>query len=370
MPVNMPTHGHGHGYSDLNFLIPELVSGVQFSKGPYFADQGDFATAGAANINYTNSLARPIVRVGGGGQGFGRALVAASPSGGRGHLLGALEVQHNDGPWHEPDDFRKVERLVRYSRGDALNGFSITGMGYRGRWNSTDQVPARAIADGTHRPLRHVDPTDGGDSYRYSGSVEWQRTAQQREHQGHGLRPRLRPEPVLELHLLPRRSRQRRPVPPGRSPLRLGRQGHASAARAVGRPAGAEHRRRAAAERRHRQRRALSHRGAPAARDGPRGQRPADQRRRLRAERDASGRRGCGRWPASASTATASTSTPASPPTPAPTAPAWSARRAASSSGRGGAPSSTSTAASASTATTRAARPSRSIPRPASRRSA
>ncbi len=75
MPVNLPTHGHGHGYSDLNFLIPELISGVQFSKGPYFAEHGDFATAGAANINYTSSLARPIVRVGGGGQGFMRALV-------------------------------------------------------------------------------------------------------------------------------------------------------------------------------------------------------------------------------------------------------------------------------------------------------
>ena len=58
MPVNMPTHGHGHGYSDLNFLIPELASGVQFSKGPYFAEHGDFATAGTANINYTNTLAR------------------------------------------------------------------------------------------------------------------------------------------------------------------------------------------------------------------------------------------------------------------------------------------------------------------------
>jgi outer membrane receptor protein involved in Fe transport len=63
MPVNMPTHGHGHGYSDLNFLSPELISGVQFSKGPYFADQGDFATAGAANINYTNVLSQPLVRV-------------------------------------------------------------------------------------------------------------------------------------------------------------------------------------------------------------------------------------------------------------------------------------------------------------------
>src|SRR5438105_4292024 len=46
IPVNMPTHAHGQGYSDLNFLIPELVSGLQFSKGPYFADQADFASAG------------------------------------------------------------------------------------------------------------------------------------------------------------------------------------------------------------------------------------------------------------------------------------------------------------------------------------
>ena len=98
MPVNMPTHAHGHGYSDLNFLIPELVSGVQFSKGPYFADQGDFATAGAANINYANALDRPIVPVGGGDEGFGR-LFAASPRVGAGHLLAALEVEHNDGPW-------------------------------------------------------------------------------------------------------------------------------------------------------------------------------------------------------------------------------------------------------------------------------
>src|SRR4029453_4997480 len=140
-PVNMPTHAHSQGYSDINFLIPELVAGVQFSKGPYFADQGDFATAGAGNINYTNSLARPIVRVGGGGQGFGRVLAPPSTPAGKGTLLGALEVQRNDGPWHEPDDFRKVNGVVRYSQGDALNGFAITGMGYRGTWDSTRQVP-------------------------------------------------------------------------------------------------------------------------------------------------------------------------------------------------------------------------------------
>jgi TonB dependent receptor/TonB-dependent Receptor Plug Domain/Carboxypeptidase regulatory-like domain len=176
MPVNMPTHGHGHGYSDLNFLIPELVSGVQFSKGPYFADQGDFATAGAANINYMNSLARPIARVSGGGQGFARALAAASPVIGEGRLLAALEVQHDDGPWEREDDFRKVNGLVRYSRDDALNGFAATFMGYRGIWDSTDQVPQRAVAEGLIDRFGTLDDTDGGDSYRYSGSVEWQRT--------------------------------------------------------------------------------------------------------------------------------------------------------------------------------------------------
>ena len=175
MPVNMPTHGHGHGYSDLNFLIPELVSGVQYSKGPYFADQGDFATAGAANIQYTNRLDRPLVRLGGGDEGFQRALVAASPRVGRGHVLAAVEIEHNDGPWTVPDNYRKVNGLVRYTQGDSVNGFSVTGMGYRGTWNSTDQVPLRAVDQGIIGRFGALDPTDGGDTYRYSGSIDWQR---------------------------------------------------------------------------------------------------------------------------------------------------------------------------------------------------
>jgi outer membrane cobalamin receptor len=177
MPVNMPTHGHGHGYSDLSFLIPELVSGVQFSKGPYFAEHGDFATAGASNINYTNSLAKPIVRVGGGGQGFARALAAASMAAGGGTLLGALEVQHNDGPWVRPDDYVKVNGVLRYTRGNTRNGYSFTFMGYDGAWNATDQVPRRAVAAGALDRFGSLDQTDGGDSYRYSGSFDWQRTA-------------------------------------------------------------------------------------------------------------------------------------------------------------------------------------------------
>lgn len=179
MPVNMPTHGHGQGYSDLNFMIPELVSGVQFSKGPYYADQGDFATAGAANITYVNALDNPdraLVRVGGGDEGYGRALVAVSPKAGSGRVLAALEVAHDDGPWAQPDDYKKVNGVLRYSRGDTVNGLSLTGMGYRASWNSTDQIPQRAVDEGIIGRFGALDPTDGGDTYRYSASFEWQRT--------------------------------------------------------------------------------------------------------------------------------------------------------------------------------------------------
>jgi hypothetical protein len=176
VPVNMPTHGHGQGYSDLNFLIPELVSSVQFSKGPYFTEQGDFATAGAASINLVKMLPRPLLRVSRGGEGFARALVAASPEFGGGHVLAALEAERNDGPWVRPDDFRKVNGVLRYSRGDTVNGLSLTGMAYQATWHATDQVPLRAIEQGVIDRFGTVDPTDGGDTSRYSGSLEWQRT--------------------------------------------------------------------------------------------------------------------------------------------------------------------------------------------------
>jgi hypothetical protein len=177
MPVNMPTHAHGQGYSDLNFLMPELVTGVQFSKGPYYADQGDFATAGSSTINYANALDRTLAQVEGGGEGYVRAFVAASPRLGSGHLLAALEVAHNDGPWTHPDDYRKVNGVLRYSRGNTVNGLSITAMGYRGTWHSTDQVPDRALAANVLTRFDTIDPTDGGDTYRYSGTVDWQRAS-------------------------------------------------------------------------------------------------------------------------------------------------------------------------------------------------
>jgi hypothetical protein len=176
VPVNTPTGAHAHGYSDVSFLIPELVSGVQFKKGPYFADEGDFSAAGAANINYATRLERPMVRVSGGSDGWRRLFGAASPRVGGGYLLGAVELNHNDGPWVRPDDYRKVNGVLRYSRGDIRSGFSLTGMGYWGDWDSTDQVPARAINEGVIPRFGLIDVSDGGEANRQSLSGEYQRS--------------------------------------------------------------------------------------------------------------------------------------------------------------------------------------------------
>jgi hypothetical protein len=175
VPVNMPTHGHGQGYADANFLIPELIGGVQFKKGPYYADEGDFASAGAVNINYLSLLEKPIALVQGGSEGFRRALYAASPRFGDGYLLYALEAGANDGPWVRPDDFRKLNGVLRYTRGDQRGGFNITAMGYDARWNATDQIPERAVRRGALSRFGLIDPTDGGATSRYSLAGEWQR---------------------------------------------------------------------------------------------------------------------------------------------------------------------------------------------------
>ncbi len=177
VPVNLPTHAHGHGYSDANFLIPELVTGVQFRKGPYFSESGDFSAAGAANITYANVLERPFLGVSFGQQGWRRLVAGASPRVGGGHVLLGVEIGANDGPWTRPDDFRKVNGIVRYTRSTTGSAFSITGQAYDGKWNATDQVPQRAIDSGLIDRFGGVDPTTGGDTGRYSVATEFERSS-------------------------------------------------------------------------------------------------------------------------------------------------------------------------------------------------
>ncbi|WP_244468608.1 TonB-dependent receptor [Bradyrhizobium elkanii] len=173
MPVNMPTHGHGQGYADINFLIPELIQSVDVRKGPYFADKGDFASAGAVDINYLNGLPKNIAEITVGSFGYQRAMAAGSTKLGDGTLVAAFEANKYNGPWDVPDNIRKLNGVLRYSQGTATDGFSLTAMAYSNGWNSTDQVAQRAIDQGLIDRYGSLDPTDGGTSSRFSLSGNW-----------------------------------------------------------------------------------------------------------------------------------------------------------------------------------------------------
>jgi hypothetical protein len=177
MPVNQRSHAHGQGWTDLNFLIPELTARLDYKKGPYSAREGDFASAGSASITYANRLVQDVATVTLGQDGFVRTALAGSPALAGGNLLYALELLHNDGPFTHPDDYRKLNGVLRYSRGYANNGWNVTAMAYHGRWNSTDQIPERAVSSGQLGRYDALDPTDGGEASRYSLSGTWRRTA-------------------------------------------------------------------------------------------------------------------------------------------------------------------------------------------------
>jgi outer membrane cobalamin receptor len=173
MPLNLPSHAHGEGYADMNSVIPEFVERVDYQKGPYAADVGNYGSAGSAHLVFFKTLPQNFLTVEGGMYGFGRAVFGVSQKVGSGNLLYGGEVFHDDGPWTHPDNYYKFNGFLTYSRGADANGFSITARAYHGKWDSSDQVPENAV------PLVGVfgalNPTDGGNSQRYSLQGEWHR---------------------------------------------------------------------------------------------------------------------------------------------------------------------------------------------------
>ena len=168
MLVNQRSHGHGQGWADTNFMIPELASGLQYQKGPYYADQGDFSSAGSVNIGYVNKLPQGIATIGAGNQGYLRGLIANSQEVGAGTILYAGELLKKDGPWDKKEHYGKFNAVLRYSQDSGPTKFNVTGMGYGGHWDATDQIPLRAVKSRLIPYLGNVDPTDGGESHRYS----------------------------------------------------------------------------------------------------------------------------------------------------------------------------------------------------------
>ncbi|MCW5572423.1 MAG: TonB-dependent receptor [Steroidobacteraceae bacterium] len=170
MPVNMPTHGHGQGYMDVNFVIPELVERIVYRKGTYYADLGNFSAVGAAELQYVDAV-RPFIAVSGGEDNYVRALAAGSMPLAGGSLLAGFEYDHTDGPWVLPEDLTKVNGVLRWSRRGETSGIAVDLMAYDGEWTSTDQIPRRAVESGALDRYGYIDPTAGGESHRYSLSA-------------------------------------------------------------------------------------------------------------------------------------------------------------------------------------------------------
>lgn len=170
VPVNMRTHAHGQGYADLNWLIPETIAAMDVRKGPYFAGEGDFASVGSVHIGLIDHT-KGLAQVTAGSFGYRRLLGMDSAKVGNGSLLVAGEIGIYNGPWDNPDNVRKLNGLVRYSQGTATDGVSVTGMAYANKWNSTDQVPQRAIANGLLDRFGSEDPSDGGNTNRFALSA-------------------------------------------------------------------------------------------------------------------------------------------------------------------------------------------------------
>jgi hypothetical protein len=173
MPLNLGSHAHGEGYADMNTVIPEFVERVDFEKGPNYADVGNYGSAGSAHVVFFKTLPGNFLKVEGGMYGYGRAVFGVSQKLGSGNLLYGGEAYHDDGPWTHPDNYYKFNGFLTYSQGGNADGFSITARGYRGKWNSSDQIADNAV------PLvglfGTLNATDGGHSQRYSLQAEWHR---------------------------------------------------------------------------------------------------------------------------------------------------------------------------------------------------
>jgi hypothetical protein len=176
VPVNLPSHAHGQGYSDLNFMIPELVDFIDYRKGPFYSEVGDFSGAGAADVHLVNTLPQGTINLQGGEFAFARTLVAESPTVGPGTLLYALEYNHYNGPWVVPENSNRWNGLLRYHWINSNDQYSLTASVYVApNWYATDQVAQRAITQGLISRFGALDPSDGGNTGRGALSFNWTR---------------------------------------------------------------------------------------------------------------------------------------------------------------------------------------------------
>jgi outer membrane receptor protein involved in Fe transport len=177
IPINMPSHGHGQGYADLHFLIPELIGRIDVDKGPYYAEHGDFATAGAVNYRTALQLPEAQLSVTAGRFGVLRGLAIVPARVEEYELTLAGEGYTQAGPFQAPEDLRRGNLYVRLRRPLGAGAYaSMTATNMLGSWNASGQVPLRELTSGRLSRFGSLDPTEGGNTQHSSLSARLEAT--------------------------------------------------------------------------------------------------------------------------------------------------------------------------------------------------
>jgi len=174
MPINNRTHAHGQGYTDINFIIPEMIESLDYSKGPYYGKEGDFANAGAVRMHTKSTMDDTLIKIGLGQFGYQRLLLAGGSNdifSDGDSFVAALDTTRYDGPWDVAQEQEKYSAMAKYTFGNAVNGGNISFMGFDNTWIATDQIPQRYIDNGGDR-YDSLDDTTGGKTHRYSVNYE------------------------------------------------------------------------------------------------------------------------------------------------------------------------------------------------------
>jgi len=171
VPMNMRTHGHGQGYLDVNGLIPEVIDRIDYRKGTYRADIGDFSMAGSAFMTTIRDVT-PFIALEDGAYGWQRAAAGSSVDIGEGKLMGVAQWKTYDGPWELPEDLQHQSMWAKYVRPLGSNTLEFSLSGYHAEWRPTEQIPERAIATSLCQDaFCALDPTAFGETLRWIGAA-------------------------------------------------------------------------------------------------------------------------------------------------------------------------------------------------------
>lgn len=174
MPINLRTHAHGQGYTDLNFIIPETIEAVDVQKGAYLPEYGDFATAGAINFRTRQVVKEGVVMATGGQFDTQRYLVMLSPTKDRVRTLFAAENYYTNGPFQHDNRYLRTNVLGKITTNlTGRDELSLRFTFQKSKWNASGEIPLRAVDRGILDRFGAIDPSEGGTTLRTTGLLNY-----------------------------------------------------------------------------------------------------------------------------------------------------------------------------------------------------